>query len=74
MPRYVKFDYNHIYSYNMLKRRKQKQEGNSKRVKLLCYNLITVGRPINKDNSTDKEEKMTVKSVMLFASIKDNNF
>ena len=60
--------------FNMLKRRKEKQQGNSKRVKLLCYNLITVGRSINKDNPTDKEEKMTVKSVMLFASIKDNNF
>lgn len=57
----------------MLKRRKQKNQG-SRRVKLLCYNVITVGRQINNNQQTDKEEKMTVKSVMLFASIKDNSF
>jgi hypothetical protein len=58
----------------MLKRRKQKQQVNSRRVKLLCYNVITVGRPVNGNQQTDKEEKMTVNSVMLFASIKDNSF
>ena len=58
----------------MLKRRKQKQQVNSRRVKLLCYNVITVGRPVKGNQHADKEEKMTVNSVMLFASIKDNSF
>jgi hypothetical protein len=57
----------------MLKRRKQKNQGSSRRVKLLCYNLITVGRQVN-NQQNDKEDKITVKSVMLFASSKDSSF
>lgn len=58
----------------MLKSSKQKGSRSSRSIKLLCYNLITAGKPRYSKIPVEAKEKVTTNSVMLFATLTDNNY
>jgi hypothetical protein len=57
----------------MLKSSKQKGLNRPRRIKLLCYNLITAGK-LHHYTQVDTTEKVTANSVVLFATLTDNNY